>query len=89
MHKRAGEHEHGVLNVQAKLHVALEMGDSTGDKGYSLGKGPPATGAKPDNSLEMSRSVADAHKHPAPSGTAKGTANEDSSLQHSAAQVAF
>lgn len=75
--------------MQAKLHVALDLGDSTGDAGYSLGKGPPATGVKPDNSIEMSRSVTDAHKHTAPSNTANGTTKEDSSLQHSAAQVAF
>ena len=75
------------LNSQAKLHVALEMGDSTGDKGYSLGKGPPATGVKPDNSIELSRRVADAHKPHAADKGANGTNEEDARLQHSAAQV--
>ncbi|KAK9905089.1 hypothetical protein WJX75_009516 [Coccomyxa subellipsoidea] len=76
-----------IFKHKAKLHVALDLGDSTGDAGYSLGKGPPATGVKPDNSIEMSRSVTDAHKHTAPSNTANGTTKEDSSLQHSAAQT--
>ena len=80
---------HGL--VQAKLHVALELGDSTGDKGFSLvGKGPPATGEKPDNSIELSRSVPAASKQE-PSIPAKaassGATEEDARLRHSAAQV--
>ncbi len=76
--------------MQAKLHVALELGDSTGDKGFSLvGQGPPATGEKPDNSIELSRSVP-AAPLVQPSRPAKNTTSaseEDVRLQHSAAQV--
>lgn len=75
--------------MQAKLHVALELGDSTGDKGFSLvGKGPPATGEKPDNRIELSRSVPAAPKQPiSPANATTGVTEEDARLQHSAAQV--
>ncbi|CAL8464423.1 g3958 [Coccomyxa elongata] len=79
-----------IFKHKAKLHVALELGDSTGDKGFSLvGQGPPATGEKPDNSIELSRSVPAAPLMQ-PSIPAKNTTiatEEDVRLHHSAAQT--
>lgn len=68
---------------QAKLHIALELGDSTGDKGFTLGQGPPATGEKPSHGLD--RPSAASHK--SASDVARVSSVQDDPLHHAAAQV--
>ena len=72
--------------LQAKLHVALDLGEAGGDGGYTFADGPAAArGRKPGSSatggpvreIEMQGVGADSAGQP----------EDDSSLQHSATQV--
>jgi hypothetical protein len=70
---------------QAKLTIALELGEATGDKGYTLGQGPPCSSGETPSQSAHSGSVADEK-------TALGVSRTSAQsqvdlLQHSAAQV--
>ena len=72
-------------SLQAKLHVALDLGEAGGDQGYTFGDGPTAARGKPGSSykdgppkeIEMQGLGDDSPGQP----------EGDSSLQHNAAQV--
>ena len=71
--------------LQAKLHVALDLGEAKGDQGFTFGAGPAAAGGRklgsnntdgPTKEIEMQGLGGDsAGQH------------EDDSLNHNAAQV--
>ena len=72
--------------LQAKLHVALDLGEAGGDQGYTFGEGPvaargskPSSGSRdgPTKEIEMQGLGDDSAGQP----------EDDSSLQHNAAQV--
>ena len=74
------------LSCQAKLHIALDLGDASGDGGYTFGKGPAAAaGVRNSNG---SNSASGPAKEVEMQGLdSAGKAEEDASLQHSASQV--
>ena len=78
---------HGcTLSFQAKLHIALDLGDASGDGGYTFGEGPAAAaGVRKSNS---SNSASGPTKEVEMQGLdSAGEAEEDEALLHSASQV--
>ena len=72
--------------VQAKLHVALDLGEAGGDQGYSFGEGPVAAGSRKPGSSNASGPTKEIEMQGISDNSA-GQHEEDSSLQHNAAQV--
>lgn len=74
------------LSCQAKLHIALDLGDASGDGGYTFGKGPAAAAGVRNST--GSNSASGPIKEVEMQGLdSAGKAEEDASLQHSASQV--
>jgi hypothetical protein len=71
-------------SCQAKLHIALDLGDASGDGGYTFGKGPAAAAGVRNSSNSASGPTKEVEMQGLDSA---GKAEEDASLQHSASQV--
>ena len=74
------------LVLQAKLHVALDLGEAGGDQGYSFGEGPVAAGGRKPGSTSGGGPTKEIEMQGVGDDSA-GRHEEDSSLQHNAAQV--
>lgn len=64
--------------MQAKLHVALDLGEAGGDQGYTFGEGPAAAAGIKSGSKAA---------HPTKEIEMQGMHGDDESLHHNAAQV--
>ena len=64
--------------LQAKLHVALDLGEAGGDQGYTFGEGPVAAAGIKSGSKTA---------HPTKEIEMQGMHADDESLHHNAAQV--
>ena len=72
--------------MQARLHVALDLGEAGGDQGYTFSDGPAAARSRIPGSNRMEGSAKEIEMQGL-GGDAAGQAEEDGSLQHNAAQV--
>lgn len=74
------------MTFQAKLHIALDLGDASGDGGYTFGEGPAAAAGirKSNNSNSAGGPTKEVEMQGLDSA---GKAENDETLLHSASQV--
>lgn len=72
--------------MQARLHVALDLGEAGGDQGYTFSDGPAAARSRKPGSNRTDGPAKEIEMQGLGDDSA-AQAEEDSSLQHNAAQV--
>ena len=72
--------------MQARLHVALDLGEAGGDQGYTFSDGPAAARSRVPGSNRRDGPAKEIEMQGLGDDSA---AEEDSSLQHNAAQVLY
>lgn len=72
--------------LQAKLHVALDLGEAGGDQGFTFGEGPAAAGGRKPGSNTTDGPTKEIEMQGL-GGDSAGQHEEDDSLKHNAAQV--